>query len=153
MLMTFDFQNTIGINKFLHAIEEKSTYYGLMLNHNKCNVLAMNGHNIIRFRDGSQMKHADEVIYLGGIFTKQVNIASEISSRIASAMAIWKILDIFWKEVQCSLRNTILIYNAVIKSKFLYALETLEMPTSLLSRLEAFQLKDLRTCWEWLPHI
>ena len=90
-------KNTTGMNQFLHAIEEESTYYGFTLNHDKCNVLAMNGHNIIRFRDGSQIRHADEVIYLGGVLTKQVNIASEICSRIASAMA-WKSLDIFWKE-------------------------------------------------------
>ena len=92
-------------------------------------------------------------LYLGGVLTKQVNIASEISSRIASAMATCKSRDIFWKEAQCSLRNKILIYNAVIKSKLLYALETLEIPTSLLSRLEAFQLKGLRKIWEWVPRI
>ena len=146
-------KNTTGMNKLLHAIEEESAYYGLTLNHDKCNVLAMNGRNIIHLRDGSQMRHADEVTYLGGVLTKQVNIASEISSRIASAMATWKSLDIFWKEAQCSLRNKILTYNAVIKSKLLYALETLEIPTSLLSRLEAFQLKGLRKIWEWLPRI
>ena len=81
-------KNTAGMNKFLHAIEEESTYYGLALNHDKCIVLAMSGRNIIRFRDGSHTRHADEIPYLGGKLTKQVNIASEISSRIASAMAI-----------------------------------------------------------------
>ena len=103
-------RNTTGMNKLRHAVEEESAYYGLTLNHDKCNVLAMNGRTIIRFRDGSQMRHADEVTYLGGVLTKQVNIASEISSRIASAMATCKSRDIFWKEAQCSLRNKILIY-------------------------------------------
>jgi len=50
----------------------------------------------------------------------------------------------FWKETQCSTRNKILIYNAVIQSKLLYALETIEIPVALLSRLESFQLKGLR---------
>ena len=59
-------------------------------------------------------------------------------------MATWKNFDIFWKEAQCSLKNNILIYNAVIHSKFLYALETVEIPTHLLSKLENFQLKGLR---------
>ena len=82
--------------------------------------------------------------YLGGVLTKTVNIASEISNRIASAMSTWRCLDIFWKEAKCSLKNKVLIYNAVIQSKLLYALETIEIPTHLLSRLEAFQLKGLR---------
>ena len=91
------------------------------------------------------MKHEDEATYLGGVLAGKVNIASEISSWIASAMATWKSLDIFWKEAQCSLKNKILIYNAVIHSKLLYALETIEIPTHLLSKLESFQLKGLRT--------
>ena len=90
------------------------------------------------------MKHVEEAVYLGWILTKHVNIASEVSNRIASAMATWKSLDIFWKEAQCSTRNKILIYNAVIQSKLLYALETIEIPVALLSRLESFQLKGLR---------
>ena len=96
------------------------------------------------------MKHVEEAVYLGGILTKHVNIASEVSNRIASAMAAsamaaWKSLDFFfWKEVQCSTRNKILLYNAVIQSKLLYALETIEIPVALLSRLESFQLKGLR---------
>ena len=55
-------KNTTGSNKLLHAIEEESAYY-VTLNHDKCNVLAMNGHDIILLRDGSQMRHADEVTY------------------------------------------------------------------------------------------
>ena len=59
----------------------------------------------------------------------------------ASAMAAWKSLDFFfWKEVQCSTRNKILLYNAVIQSKLLYALETIEIPVALLSRLESFSV-------------
>ena len=94
-------RNTFGMNLLLHAIEDESAYYRLKLNHDKCHVLAMNGHNCIRFKDGSRMKHVEEAVYLGGILTKHVNIASEVSNRIASAMATWKSLDIFLE------RNTV----------------------------------------------
>jgi len=137
-------KNTQGMNKLLHAIEEESTYYGLRLNQDKCHIIAMNGRNQVRFSDGSLVKHSEECTYLGGILTKKVNIAAEISSRIASAMATWRSLDMFWKEACCSLRNKLLIYNAVIRTKLLYGLETLELPISQISRLEAFQLKGLR---------
>ena len=104
-------KNTIGMNKFLHAIEEESAYYGLRLNQAKCNILSMNGNNQIRFKDGTVVRHTDEATYLGGILTKSVNISTEISSRIASATAPWKSLDLFWKQACCSLKNKILIYN------------------------------------------
>ena len=140
----FIFKKTSDMNTLLHAIEDESAYYGLKLNHDKCAILTINDRNRIVFKDGSSMKYADKATYLGGVLTRKVNAASEISSRIASAMATWKNLDIFWKEAQCSLKNKILIYNAVIHSKLLYALETVEIPTHLLSKLENFQLKGLR---------
>ena len=40
------------------------------------------------------MKHVEETVYIGGILTKHVKIASEVSNRIASAMATSKTLDI-----------------------------------------------------------
>ena len=137
-------RNAFGMNLLLHAIEEESAYYGLKLNHDKCHVLAMKGHNCIRFEDGSRMQHVEEAVYFGGFLTKHVNIASEVSNRIASAMATWKSLDFFWKEAQCSTRNKNIIYNAIIQSKHPYALETIEIPVALLSRLESFRLKGLR---------
>ena len=60
-------RNTFGMNLLLHAIEEESTYYGLKLNRDKCHVLAMNGRNCVRFKDGSRMKHVEETVYLAGI--------------------------------------------------------------------------------------
>ena len=50
-------KNTRGMNKFLHAIEEESTYYGLRLNQAKCNILAMNENNLVRFKDGTLVKY------------------------------------------------------------------------------------------------
>ena len=73
-----------------------------------------------------------------------MNISTEISSRIASATATWKSLDLFWKQACCSLKNKILVYNAIIRTKLLYTLEIVEIPASQISRLEAFQLKGLR---------
>ena len=104
------------MNLLLHAIDE-SAYYGLKLNHDKCHVLAMNGHNCIRFKDGSRMKHVEEAVYLGGILTKHVNIASEVSNRIASAIAAWKSLDFFLDFFGKK-------HNAVPETKFLFIMQS-----------------------------
>ena len=47
----FAFKNTSGMNTLLHAIEDKSAYYGLKLTRDKCAVLAMNGRNRIIFKN------------------------------------------------------------------------------------------------------
>ena len=59
-------------------------------------------------------------------------------------MAILKKLDIFWIKTHCSKKWKLLVFNAVITSKVLYGLETLE-PTEAAGRLlNTFQLKGLR---------
>ena len=113
-------KTTRGMNKFLHAIEEESAYYGFRLNQAKCNILAMNGNNQVRFKDGTLVEHTDEATYLGGILTKSVNISTEISSRIASATATWKSLDMFWTQACCSLKNKTLIHNAVYIASYFF---------------------------------
>ena len=76
----------------------------------------MNGRNQVRFSDGSQVKHSEEC-NLGGILTRNVNIAAEITSRIASATATWRSLDMVWKEACCSLRSKLLQYPDNTSSK------------------------------------
>ena len=137
-------KDTNGMNRLLHAIEKESSYYGLKLNQDKCCVLSLNGNSRVRFLDGSLVPHADEITYLGGTLTSHVSVASEITNRISATMATWKSMDIFWKHAQCTVKNKLQVFNSVIKSKLLYGLETLEIPSAQMSRLEAFHLKGLR---------
>ena len=53
-------------------------------------------------------------------------------------------LRIFWKQAHCSAGNKIRIFDAVVKSRLLYVLQTLEIPDAQMSRLEAFHYKGLR---------
>lgn len=59
-------------------------------------------------------------------------------------MAILKKLDIFWLKTRCSKKWKLLAYNAVITSKVLYGLETLEPTESASKLLNTFQLRGLR---------
>ena len=137
-------KNTKGMNKLIHAIERESAYYGLKHNQSKCCVLVMNGNNRIKFLDGSSVPQVDEVTYLGGTLTSQVSVANEVSNRIAAATSTWMSLRIFWKQAHCSAGNKIRIFDAVVKSRLLYGLQTLEIPDAQMSRLEAFHYKGLR---------
>ena len=104
----------------------------------------MNGVSHVCFIDGTRVPHVRTVTYLGGILTSDVSVASEVANRISAAMTTWKSLDIFWKHSQCSITNKLLVYDAVVKSRLLYGLESLEITKAQMSRLEAFQFKGLR---------
>ena len=66
-------------------------------------------------------------------------------------MAILKKLDIFWIKTHYSKKWKLLVFNAVITSKVLYGLETLE-PTEAAGRLlNTFQLKGVRKNWNYTP--
>ena len=59
-------------------------------------------------------------------------------------MVILKKLDIFWLKTNCNKKWKLLVYGAVITSKLLYGLETLEPTESAGKLLNTFQLKGLR---------
>ena len=59
-------------------------------------------------------------------------------------MVILKNLDIFWLETNCNKKWKLLVYNAVITTKLLYGLETLEPTESAGKLLNTVQLKGLR---------
>ena len=48
-----------------------------------------------------------------------------------------------WKDVACGTRWKIMVYDAVIKIKLVYGLETLQLSQNDLISLDAFQIKGL----------
>ena len=107
----------------------------MKLNKNKCEVIAMNKDNDIRFEDGTRLKHVDQATYLGGKLAKDVNPLTEIQSRISSCIPTLKSLDVFWKNAKCDLKWKIGVFNAVIVSKLVYGLETLNFTESIGQKL------------------
>ena len=64
--------------------------------------------------------------------------------RIADGMAILKRLDMFWHHSDCSMKQKVLVFNSVLRSKLVYGLESLELIESMRQKLDVFQLKGLR---------
>ena len=88
--------------------------------------------------------HVQETTYLGASVSKRVDPRQEIRKRISATMVTLKKLDIFWLKTNCSQKWKLLVYNAVVISKLLYGLETLEPTESAGKLLNTFQLKGLR---------
>ena len=59
-------------------------------------------------------------------------------------MTILRKLDQFWRKANPSERMKINVYDAVIRAKLLYGLESAPMPESVKHKLDVFQLKGLR---------
>ena len=59
-------------------------------------------------------------------------------------MAILRKLDIYWLKTNASIKEKLQVYDAIIRSKFLYGLESAPMNETTKHELDIFQLKGLR---------
>ena len=74
----------------------------------------------------------------------KANIREEVSSRIRKVSKTWYKLNEYWKAANASKKWKIIVFDAVIKSKLLYVLETAELTRSLMNKIDAFQIRGLR---------
>ena len=59
-------------------------------------------------------------------------------------MTVMKKLDIFWLHANCSPRRKLIVADAVLRSKLMYGLDSLQLNKSTIKQLETFQLKIFR---------
>ena len=68
----------------------------------------------------------------------------EIRSRVTDAYILVKKLHLFFYHSDCPVRWKLHVFNAIVRSKLMYGLESLQIVDSLLYKLDVFQLKGLR---------
>ena len=137
-------KNSRQANKLLRLIEDESDYLHLRLNKSKCVCIKHNCRGTIKFKDGTTLNEDETTKYLGAKISKTVDPKLELKSRIANTMTVLRKLDIFWNKTNCSTYWKIIVFNAVIISKLLYGLETIEPTEHVANMLNTFQLKGLR---------
>ena len=98
----------------------------------------------MRLSDGTRLKPKSQVRYLGCYLNDQADSGRELQKRIAESMAVLKKLDLFWRHGDSSIKQKILVYNAVVKSKLLYGLESMQLTAGARNKLDVFHLKGLR---------
>jgi hypothetical protein len=136
--------DTRAMNKLLASIEKEGARYGLKLNRNKCEVILTGGNADIHFSDGTRVTQKDEVKYLGCQINNTSDVNKELNGRIAACMATLKGLHAFWRHSDCPIRFKLQAFDAVIRSKLLYGLESAQLNEPHQRRLNTFQLKGLR---------
>ena len=142
-------RDTWELNELLKHTEQISLQYGLRLNRDKCVAIAMNGDGVIHFHDGTPLDKKYETTYLGHEINRESNITHEISNKIQEVRSTWMKLHVYWKAANASKKWKLVIFDAVVRSKLLYGLETLHLTQSQARKLDVFQLKGLRKILGW----
>ena len=137
--------NTYAANRILWAVERVSLQFGLRLNREKCSYMAINGNNQIRFADGTRLTRCSESTYLGHHITQSMNMRQEVGYRMQQTMAAWTKLKPFWKACNCTDGWKLRVYQAIIQNKLIYGLETIHLTQGMLNKINAFQLRGLRS--------
>ena len=75
---------------------------------------------------------------------KDIDNKVEINARIASCIPVMSSLDVFWKKAECTEKWKLMVFNAVIVSKLIYGLESLQFHSRTFHRLDTFQMRGIR---------
>ena len=143
-------ENAEAMARLLRAIETESSKYGLKLNYDKCELIQIyRGGNLteqdnVYFANHTAVRCKNEAKYLGCWLNDRGDPEREIKQRISNCMAILKKLDIYWRKANPSCSQKLLVYDAIIRSKLLYGLESAAMNQTTKHKLDTFQLKGLR---------
>ena len=106
--------------------------------------MCVRGNDRIKFKCGTLVPRHDESKYLGCMLNDKGDPKREINKRIAECYTTWKKLAEFWKHSNCSVKLKLGVYDAVIRTKLVYGLESVQVNDSLKQKIDAFQLKGLR---------
>ena len=114
-----------SLEHLLWAVEEVSQVYGLRLNRTKCASISLKGTREIMFSNGELVPQEDNAEYLGVMMNATADPVVEVNRRLAAARYVWLKLHIFWRHGLLSMRDKLLIYDALIGGKLSYGLHVI----------------------------
>ena len=140
-----------SLNELLRLTETISSKYGLKLNKDKCVAIQMNNEGQVHFDNGEPLPKKYEATYLGNEINRDVNIKHEVLNKMQEVRKIWFKMAPYWKASNANQKWQLIIFDAVIRSKLLYGLETVHLTNALLKKVDAFQLRCLRRILKLAP--
>lgn len=133
-----------SMNKLVAKIDTCAAYFGLKFNYSKCVAMNYNTPFATKFKNGDKIPTAEETLYLGAIVRKVHSVRSEITRKFGACFATLKKLELFWNNNNCPKKFRLQVFDAVIRSKLVYGLESVMLTNSLRNKLNVLQLKGLR---------
>ena len=114
-----------ALNELLRLTETFSGQYGLRLNRHKCIAIPMNNDGNIHFDDAMPLPKNYETTYLGNELNREINIVKhEILNKLQTVRITWFKFLPYWKASDANVKWKLRIFDAVIRAKLLYGLET-----------------------------
>ena len=134
-----------SINRLLKEIEQESTYYNMNLNYQKCINLTCNQKtSSIRYQDGSTVPRQRQAVYLGTILSDTMDNKLEIHNRLAMVTRTCGQLELFWSKANTNTKWKLQVFNAIIKTKLMYGLATIQLTQNEMDKNDAFQIECIR---------
>ena len=127
-----------ALNELIRLTEMVSSKYGLKLNQDKCVVIHMNNDGNVHSENGKPLPKKYEATYFGNEINREANIKHEVLSKMQEVRTILFKLAPYWKASNASQKWQLIVFDAVIRSKLLYGLETVHLTNALLKKIDPF---------------
>ena len=129
----------------LRLVIEHSTPYNLALNKGKCQLLVTNDvGSRVNFPDGTPVTRQEQTTYLGATFNTALDINRILRQKLTEASATVRTLQPLWTDNQISTSWKLVVYNAVVRSRVFYILQTLQLTPGQQRTLDTLYFRGLR---------
>ena len=85
-----------------------------------------------------------EATYLGNEINNATHIKHEMFNKMQEVRKTWFKFLPYWEATNAKVKWQLLIFDAVVRSKLLYGLETIQLTGAMLKKIDAFQIRCLR---------
>ena len=129
----------------LGLIIAHSNNCNLSLNKEKCQLLVTNdlGCNVL-FPDRTPVTKHESIKYLGATFHAKLDLGFIIRQKISDAAQTLRTLSPLWSDTQITTAWKLTAFNAIIRTRIFYTLETLELTPSQQGQLDTLYYRGLR---------
>ena len=133
------------MNQLLALIIEHSANYNLQLNKEKCQLLVTNDvGSPVKFPDGTLVTKHASIKYLGATFSATVDTGMILRQKLTDASSTMRILSPLWTNAQITQFWKLVVYNAIIRTRVFYTLETLELTQGQRRLLDTLYYRGMR---------
>ena len=98
----------------------------------------------VRFLDGPLVPRQSCALYLGSILNEAADNTNEITSLIGETVGLANKLQLFWSKATATMKLKLRVSDAVLISKLMYGLDTMQLTKNELQKLDSFQMRMLR---------
>ena len=130
--------------EYIAYVAEAGREYGLSFNWKKLELLPVRASAKIRKPDGTLVKPAESMLYLGSLLAADGKITSELGRRMGMAQNDFAAFEKVWKHSALSRKKKLLIFSSCICLMLAYGIFTAHLTIAEFRRIDGFQTRCLR---------